>query len=278
MKKFYCIVILLIIIIVLVSCANNMALESNEIVNIGEFDTLANFEEKKDYYFLEDGTFVRTDVIIDSDTKITNKEYVKFNVVKDPLFYLTTVFSRGYNDTTIAIVKKIGSTSYYMSDEKKNVLAYTLSEVEVLGLPSDNNGLNVGDVVNVLECYAFAPDDPDVIYYYPTFLNSHSNVVLGIMESNKEYLVLLWDSAEDSGLRFARRYYGNDELNLNYVVLPDGFKYITSIYPVYEGAFEAVINGSIKDLCLPSKDGMEEFNDMYLAAYDQFIKKNTGEE
>ena len=98
---------------------------------------------------------------------------------------------KDYQESTVAVVKKIASESYFTAyEDQRTPLAYTYSTLEIVSLPEGGlnyHSLQVGDTITVVEPYAFSPDSPDVIYrshIFPRF-----SLQWGIIEFGSEYLV-----------------------------------------------------------------------------------------
>lgn len=175
-------------------------------------------------------------------------------------------------DSTVAIVKKTASESYYTAyEDGRTPLAYTLTTVEIVSLPegaANAFALQAGDLVTVVEPYAFAPDAPDTIYR-PKLIQRFSGDY-GLMEIGGTYLVNLTDTT----LYTACYETGKEPSELP--AMENCYSVCADIYPVDEAVYTAWVNDAAPgDLAFPtaySELQLSSWSTVYQQAYRQYVK------
>lgn len=237
---------------------------------------------KSDDNYSEDGTYIREHITVGSDSAIKRSDYkvsasqigsddtLQFSFFK---INMTEKHDSRLKNTISAVVKKIDSRSYYKSDDEGNVIfAYTVSDLEVTSLLRETNQVRVGDVIKALESYAYSPDSPEEIYVSATKASFSHNVISGVLENDKEYIVLLWNADNE----FMDPFICADGEKINNIVIPEECGYIVTgdIYPAWDEAYEEIVQGTFKDLCLPSENGIENWKKNYFNIINYYNSKN----
>ena len=226
-------------------------------------------------YTDETGRYVCKNVAIDTDTQqyfvpydggrvqtdLTGAEYTSIGCsIKD------------WEETSIAVVRKIASESYYTAyEDDRTPLAYTLSTLEIVSLPeggTNYHNLQIGDRITVVEAYAFSPDAPDVIYR--SHIIPSTSYQWGLMELNHSYLVSVTNSL--SAIQCSQTGKESSES----VKLPDGCYLVAAdLYPTDRAVYDAWMSESpvAKDLAIPtaySEQALKRWSSVYQWAYEQY--------
>ena len=283
MKKTICLIIMISMLFAFSSCADITYKQVSESV-------VGNTEELKDQYSVntENGFFVRENVPVNSQYMYRNAEcnlprtrhslptVSGSNLVLYPYYVIQTILrtyegNKEVEKMQIAVVKKTGTKSYYKKYEDGTELAYTVSEVEITGLPEKDYGMKTGDVIEILENYAFSPDDPDIIVFGLSNFNYVENVFqTGILEFDKEYVVVLYP---DDYYSVYDCYSYDKEKYPDDMCFHSSFRLISGdIYPYSIEDYNKKLTGELKDLCIPY--GANGFwNSNYDIVYNEFILK-----
>lgn len=180
---------------------------------------------------------------------------------------------KDYQESTVAVVKKIASESYFTAyEDQRTPLAYTYSTLEIVSLPAGGlnyHNLQVGDTVIVVEPYAFSPDSPNVIYrshIFPRF-----SLQWGIMEFGSEYLVNI------TSLPSAIQCNETGKETSETLELPDDCYFLgADLYPVDRKVYDAWMSEAqtAGDLAIPSaypEWASEWWTIIYQWAYEEYV-------
>ena len=267
--------------LILSSCAYNSNYEiMKENADKKEIDLEKNVNSTEiDGYYLNDDTFVRENVTLNSQTTVKRSSYtqpIDHSGAEKYLFFRMGQTERqnaimAY--ATPVVARKVGSVSYYKTDENGYIYAYTVSDLEITSLLTDESELNVGDSIKAVESYAFSPEKPDEVFISATWASFHNNQISGIMESGKEYVILLWSTGES----FLNPFLFADGTSVHSMRLSEDLYVVSGdIYPAWDGAYDEIADGCFYDLCLPSENAMESWKYHYLSMWNLYFNK-TGD-
>ncbi|MBQ8383103.1 MAG: hypothetical protein IJX47_07870 [Clostridia bacterium] len=235
-------------------------------------ETPQNSLPAEERYTDEVGRYVCKNVAINAEMEQYFVPYQGYRASDTPNNTSIGCFIKDFEESTVAVVKKIASESYYTAyEDGRTPLAYTLSTIEIVSLPEGARnafGMQVGDSVTIVEPYAFSPDNPDVIY--------RSNLIyrysydFGIMEMGNTYLVNLID------IIVYNTCYETDKEPSETLVLPETYYSVAAdIYSIDKEIYEAWISDSaVGDLAIPttySKQSLQRWNTVYQWAYEQYV-------
>ena len=286
MKKIICMFLLIGVILSISSCANiNWQADKNVSCETNEYD---NNKDSIEENHLKDGIYVRENVPIDERTPVRMTEYR----IPHHLTYIDTVGMyhlieiQSIYDASVCVkyamvarIKKVGSKSYYKEYDDGTVLAYTVSQLEIKNNLSKTEGYKEGDIVNAVEYYAFAPETSDEIVHSVAALNStliytSSNALSGLIQTNKEYIVLLYSNEYPYSEYISSFLSTSTENAKKDMLLPEAYWFVSGdIYPADPNAYLSAKNGLLKDLCIPVDKLYELWEYGYDFVFDEILNK-----